>query len=453
MIIFPATLRFNINNNTNRGHRWIPSASSLTLLALFTASLLISGCGGGGSDQSAKSSADSRGAIDETVSSPVTIDWWHFWTDPTIKPTIDSLVAEFQRENPNITVAQTELTWANGHEKLVISLSSGTGPDLMELGSDWIPEFVEAGRLANLTANLSATRDDFVGWGPATKDQMVYAQPWILGTRVVFYNTELLLRAGYDTGFVPITLTHFKAVARAVNHLGNGVYGWGSNASERHRLYKKFLPFFWTHGASFYSENGEYCVVSSQEAKNALADYKELHDCCSLVDTQRRLEDAFLAGKLGIILSGDWLLKRIKAEKPDLPFVTSLFPGKSVTGVSFLGGEYLSVNEDSKAKGAALKLLRFITLPENQVRFCKASGSSTPASVAAASDSYFSSDVNRLTFIMQAKLSKAPPFEPTWVYIEEEFEEAVERVLFENMEPYTSLHIARGKIQKISRGE
>ena len=60
-----------------------------------------------------------------------TIEWWQFWTDPAIKPTIDSIVAEFEQANPDIDVQLTDLTWANGHEKIVIAFASGTGPDLV----------------------------------------------------------------------------------------------------------------------------------------------------------------------------------------------------------------------------------------------------------------------------------------------------------------------------------
>lgn len=390
-------------------------------------------------------------AIDETVQEPVTISWWHFWTDPTTKPVIEDIVGEFMTANPNITVELTGLTWADGHDKIVIALSSGSGPDLLELGSDWIPEFVDAGRLADLTGNMRDSYLDYTGWDPVNNNGHLYGRPWILGTRVMYYNTDLLLQAGFDSNYIPVNLTDFRNAAYRVDSLGDDIYGWGSNAAESHRLYKKFMPFFWTNHATLFSENNEYCVISSMEAGAALKYYKELHDNCSLVDTQRRLEDAFLAGKVGSVLSGDWLLKRIRNEKPDLQFTTGLFPGKTIAGISFLGGEYLVVNKDSKAQGAALKLLRFITSPENQVKFCKANYTATPSSEAATKDPFFASDPHLQTFIKQLRYTKAPPFEPTWVYIEEEIEKAVERSLFEDMPPFESLFLAGGRIQQISR--
>ena len=76
-----------------------------------------------------------------TVNAETTLNWWQFWTDPGIKPTINAMVAEFEQANPDIKVKVTDLTWANGHEKLVMAFASGGAPDIVELGSDWVPEF------------------------------------------------------------------------------------------------------------------------------------------------------------------------------------------------------------------------------------------------------------------------------------------------------------------------
>lgn len=427
------------------------------ILGCTITALLASGCGK--KSETEKSAGDSGREtvvalgerIDETVNEPVTIKWWHFWTDPTMRPVVEDMVARFEAANPNISVELTGLTWSDGHEKIVIALAAGNGPDLLELGSDWIPEFVDADQLADLTANLAETREEFTGWAPVTHDGLLYGRPWILGTRVMFYNTELIYRAGFDSGYIPLTLEDFSELAQKINALDPNIRGWGSNAAEKRRLYKKFLPFFWSMNGSLFSENNEYCVISSSEGGKALTYYKKLHDECGLVDTQRRLEDAFLDGKVGIVFSGDWLLRRIRTERPDFPFTTGLMPGAKLTGTSFLGGEYLVVNQDSPHKGAALKLLRFITAPENQIAFCKANYTATPSSAAATADPFFSDDPHMQTFIKQLRYAKAPPFEPTWVYIEEEIEKAVERTLFEDMGPFESLHLARNAIQKISR--
>jgi len=384
--------------------------------------------------------------IGGSVQGQTTIEWWQFWTDPAVQPTITAMVDEFESANPDIKVKLTDLTWANGHEKIVLALASGAGPDVLELGSDWIAQFADHGHLADISEHITADSSNYDGYGMAIYKDRVYAKPWILGTRVLFVNRDLLIRAGYDTSFVPVNLAQLIQSAMKVNALGRDIYGWGSNTAEKHRLYKKFLPFFWSMEAQIFTDDNKYCVLSSSLAIKALTYYKDLHDSCGYVANQRGIEDAFLDGRIGFILSGDWLLKRIDLEKQEINLSSTLMPGEKYVGKSFLGGEFLAVNEASQQKDAALKFIDFITNAENQVRFCKANRSANPSSKSAQKDPYFTTNLHLQTFIKQVAFAKHPPVHPDWVNIETAIEEAVEDALFGSELIAEPLWIARDKI-------
>lgn len=387
-----------------------------------------------------------------------TIEWWQFWTNPDIKPTIEAMVADFEQENPDIEVKLTDLTWANGHEKIVIALASGTGPDILELGSDWIAQFADAGQLADITEHVSDQTDVFQGWEMSTWKNRVYAKPWILGTRVLFINTDITGQTVFSDKFVPKVWRHLGYIRDTLAVRFPDKYVWGSNAPEKHRLYKKFLPFLWGSRGQIFTEGNEYCVISSMYALFGLEAYEYTHSLGSYVSSQRGIEDAFLQSKVSFILSGDWFLKRIRKEKPDLGFNTALVPlvlspkmGGDGVNYSFLGGEFLAVTEASKHKEAAIKLIDFITSPESQVRFCKASGSACPSSMIAREDEYFASDPHLQTFIEQLKFAKAPPVDPHWVHIEAAIEEAVEAAVFGDKTVAEALREAQHKITEIRR--
>ncbi|NOY88261.1 MAG: extracellular solute-binding protein, partial [FCB group bacterium] len=260
-------------------------------------------------------------------------------------------------------------------------------------------------------------------------------------------------RAGYDKNFFPVTWDDLKKAAFKINKLGKHIYGWGSNTPEKHRLYKKFLPFFWSSGAQIFTDDNKYCVLASDKAISALRFYKELNDSCGYVANQRGIEDAFLDGKIGFIISGDWLLKRIALEKRKINFFTTLIPGPKYPGISFLGGEFLAINAATKNKAAALKFINFLTNTKNQIIFCKANRSANPSSIKAQEDSYFKSNINLQTFIKQLKLSKHPPVDPDWVYIEDAIEKAVEDALFGNGLVAQPLLDAEHKITKLKDNE
>jgi multiple sugar transport system substrate-binding protein len=379
----------------------------------------------------------------------VTLEWWQFWTDPSIRPTIEKMVAEYEARNPGVKINVTDLTWANGHEKIVVAFSSGTAPDIIELGSDWIPEFSSSGQLADITDQVLEDTAGYYTWSPAVYENRIYAFPWILGTRVLFINRSLMKQAGFAEDFAPINWPQLREVCYKIDSLGEDMYGFGSNAAEKHRLYKKFLPFFWANDGRLFTEDGKYCLIAGDKAYKALKFYKELSDSCSMIDTQRRLEDAFLTGQVGVILSGEWLLKRIKNEKPQIDYITTLMPGPKFPGKSFAGGEYLAVSAVSKHKPEALQFIKFITGSDNQVLFCRANFSANPSSKKATGDEFFTGDVNLQTFIKQMNMSQSSPAVPQWVYIEDIIESTLEDVLFNDAPMAESLYEAKLKIEEL----
>lgn len=375
------------------------------------------------------------------------VSWWQFWTDPTIKPVIEEMIAEFEKNNPDIEIELTDITWANGHEKIVIAFSTGNGPDIVELGSDWIAELAHNSLLYDMTDDVNSDKADYQGWGMATYRDKVYAYPWFLGTRVLFANRDLLNRAKYDPNFLPTNWDNLKEAIYKVDSLSEDIYGFGSNTAEKHRLYKKFLPFFWGNGAQIFSDDNEICLIASDPAIKALQYYKELHDSCGYVSNQRGIEDAFLNGKIGFIISGDWLLKRIENENRKFNLVSTIIPGPKYPGPSFMGGEFLAINKASENKEAAYKFIRFMVSPANQIKFCKANRSANPSSLAAQKDPYFTGNEHLQTFIKQLNLAKHPPVDPDWVYIEAILEEAIEDALFDSGLPGQALFKARKKIE------
>ncbi len=388
-------------------------------------------------------------ALTQITAAKTKIQWWQFWTDPHVRPTIEAIVGDFEKANPDIDVKLTDLTWANGHEKIIIAFSSGAGPDVVELGSDWIAQLADAGQLTDISTHMALDSADYQGWGMATYQGKIYARPWILGTRVLYGNRDLLNKAGYDKDFVPYNWNNFKRAIFQIDSLSPDIYGWGSNTAEKHRLYKKYLPFFWSAGAQIFSDDNKYCVISSTRAVEALKLYKILHDSCGFVANQRAIEDAFLNGKIGFIISGDWLLKRIALENRRINLIVTSIPGPEFPGRSFLGGEFLAINASSENKEAALKLIDFVTSPENQVLFCKANHSANPSSLKAQADSYFTDNVHLQAFIRQIRTSVHPPVDPDWVYIEDIIEKAVEDALFGSGLPATALREAQIKITQL----
>lgn len=380
----------------------------------------------------------------------IRLSFWQFWTSPDVKPTVEKLVADFERAHPEMKIDLVDLTWSDGHEKIVVAFSTGSAPDIVELGSDWIGEFAFKGVLADLTPFYDSAAQYLLMWEPSTVGERVYAIPWLLGTRVLYYNRELMVRAGIQADSAPTSWGQLLDYSKRISALGDPFYGFGSNSAERHRLYKKFLPFLWSNGGRVLSDDGAACLLGENEAVNALEFYVSLSDA-GYMDTQRGLDDKFLVGELGFIISGDWLLKRIADRIPAFSIGTAKIPSpdEGTGSVSFAGGEFLAVNAESKWKREALEFISYLVSEVPDYDFCRAVGSPTPSNVEASRRILSESDSLSETFLHQIRVARAPPVHPQWVYIEEILEKAIEKAIYHKSDPRSAMEDASLEINKL----
>jgi multiple sugar transport system substrate-binding protein len=285
-------------------------------------------------------------------------------------------------------------------------------------------------------------------WDPVTYRGKIYGFPWILDTRVIFYSKDLMKKVGLDPEKPPETWSELLEYCQKINALKPEAYGFGANSFERHRLYKKFLPFFWANGGRILSDDQKECLINSQEGKEASRFYKKLTQQ-GLIDTQRMLDEKFKRNQIGFLLSGGWLLHDIRKNNPELNFGLCLVPKPEKnkgTNASFAGGEYLVVNKKTKHPQEALKLIEFLISKENCLKLCKRIGSASPSAADAIEDPYYQEDPELLLFQRQLQQAVSPPAHPKWVYMEEIIEKAVEEVMYDKRTPDDALDQAKMKI-------
>jgi len=410
----------------------------LKFLFLVCCCFLLSGCGG-----------------EKPKPGEKIVEFWQFWTDPKAKAVIETAVAEFEESHRGVKVKITDLTWNDGHQKIVSAFAAGRPPDLLELGSDWIAEFAAEGVLMDLTSEAVKTQNEFAGLPAGIYNGKCYALPWYLGTRVLYINEDIAKKIGLNPNQPPITWEQLLIWIRSINKLRPNFYGFGANAAEKHRLYKKFLPFLWSNGGTILSDDGNFSTIDSDEAVTALEYYVTLADE-GFVEKQSVLDDMFVQGRLGLVFSGDWLHKRLQDSRSRLNYrvATIPFPRPGRGGqISFAGGEYLAIPAKAKEPVQALQLARLLRNEKNSINLCIATGGATPANLSAAANPYFAEDPIRSVFITQLQSSRMPPAHPQWVYIEQIIEEAVEKAMYKKLTPAEALDEAARKITAQLREE
>jgi multiple sugar transport system substrate-binding protein len=355
------------------------------------------------------------------------IVFWQFSPLPAIQPVID----RFEAANPGVDVQVEQLTWQSGREKIVAAIAAGRPPDLCELGSTFLPGLVADSTLVDLTDSSADLRSSLVGWDVASYRGRAYAIPWMLGTRALFLNDDLLRRAGVDPAKPVETWAELLAASRAVSERVSDAKGFGMNAGEREILFKKFMPFAWGNGGDILDSTMTRSVIASPQNIEALRFYLSLKPW-SLLDRQEMHEEGFAKGRLGTVISGPWLVRRLSEQAPALSYTVTLMPrpaAESGTHASFAGAEVLGIFRGSRNRELALRLARFLVRPENTMPVFIATGNAFPAATASAGDSYFVAHPRDRVFLDQLRTAVGPPLHPRWVEIEEivngELEEAI----------------------------
>ena len=163
-----------------------------------------------------------------------------------------------------------------------------------------------------------------------------FAIPWVVDSRAMYVNLDLLSKAGIASD--PQNLQELLQYADRVNN-GQDVFGFGTNGSDPHRLYKKVLPLFWTFGGNIVDSLGRLTINCPANVA-ALNFFLQLSRV-GMIETQKQLDAEFVHGKIAYLYSGSWLAKKLQNENPNLKYKVIGLPGvNGPQGVSFAGGEY-----------------------------------------------------------------------------------------------------------------
>ena len=376
-----------------------------------------------------------------------TVVFWQFSPLTAIQPIID----RFEEANPAIDVQVEQLTWQSGREKIVAAIAAGRPPDLCELGSTFLPGMVADSTLVDLTDQIADLRNSLLGWKVTRYRERDYAIPWMIGTRALYINDDLFTRAGLDPKHPPLTWSELLHAAHEITVRVPDAKGFGMNAGEREILFKKFMPFAWANGGDILDSSMTRSVVASPANREALKFYLSLKPY-SLLDRQEMHEEAFAKGRLGMIISGPWLLRKLPERAPDLHFSVALMPCPAVDhGIpaSFAGAEVLGIFRNAKHKEDALELARFLVRPENTMPLFLDTGNAFPAAWASANDPYFAEHPKDVVFILQMKTAIGPPLHPRWVEIEEILNGELEEAIYGRKTADAALASADSKINAI----
>ncbi len=366
------------------------------------------------------------------AAAPVTLRMWAMGREGEV---VGELVRDFEREHPDIRVHVQQIPWSAAHEKLLTAHVGGSLPDVGQLGNSWISEFGTLRALAPLDpwlANGGLARSDYFGgiWDTNVLEGVTYGLPWYVDTRLLFYRKDLLARAGYDA--MPTDWESWRRCLRALKARGGP------------RRYAIFLPTNeWTApvvlglqaGSPLLADGGTRGAFREPEFRRAFDFYLDLFreglapaiGFNEIANKYQELE----RGTFAMMITGPWELGEFARRLPDSlqsQWATALMPGPTGPGVSAAGGSSLVMFHGTKHPEACWELMRFLSRPEQQVRFWRLTGD-LPARTASWADSVLASDPRTRVFGDQLLRTAPSPMVPEWEEIATRVWEQADRAI------------------------
>src|SRR5262249_14495355 len=113
---------------------------------------------------------------------------------------VRSMTNDFEKANPGIHVNLEFVPYEAPHDKIVAAAGAGApGHDVVLFDTIWPAEFSKNGFLQDVTGRISPddTAKIYDGaWSTVTYEDKRWGMPWILDTKYLFHNKDMLAKAG-----------------------------------------------------------------------------------------------------------------------------------------------------------------------------------------------------------------------------------------------------------------
>lgn len=374
---------------------------------------------------------------------PVTLNFWHHYSAQSKEneTLMKVLIPKFEQENPNYKINAVPHDWAGLHDKLLISASSNSLPDVARLDIAWLPELQKLGILAELDKEMpdfSKVKESLLPSALSTakiKDNY-YALPLNTNTKILFYNVAALEQAGLK---VPQTMEELVEAAKKVSGKNqNGQQVWALNEPALSGW--NVLPWIWSNGGDICDENyskasGILNGTDTVAAVQMLADMYKNKQFTGFNNGDIPMTDGFGTGRYLMLLEGPWKTAELKGAYPDFKYATSQIPAGKKGSISVLGGEDIAMFKTAN-KEAACKFLEFMTSEFAQTEMAKC-GQIPVNKAALASDVVKQSDY--APFIEAIKTAKARPQVASWTEIDNRLQSTMTAIIKDGAEVKASL--------------
>ena len=272
-------------------------------------------------------------------------------------------------------------------------------------------------------------RDYFPGiWDTNVVSGRLRGIPWYVDTRVLFYRSDLLAKAGFDKA--PRTWGEWEHALAAVKKVA-GPYAILLPLNE----FEPLLAMGLQQHEPLLIEDGRRGNFSSPDFRRALEFYAQMFRkgwAPAMSDAAiSNVWTEFGRGYFSFYISGPWNIEEFKRRLPperQRDWMTAPLPGPDGPGASTAGGSSLVIFRSSRHARAAWRMIEYLSEPAVQVRFHALSGNLPPRR-SPWTDPHLAGDVYARAFRDQLERARPAPKIPEWERIVSEMQLTAEQVV------------------------
>ena len=264
-------------------------------------------------------------------------------------------------------------------EQVLISLSAGDAPDLVQSERGWMATFATSGYFQGVDDYLSedykADISDRLVADMIFEDEM-YGVPWFYSPFVMYYNARLFEEAGLDPDNPPSTYEEAYEAALALSELedgdGNEVYGLGQTTASVPVSGASLLSYIMSFGGNVWDDAGNV-IISEDETVDALSFLRDMNDEGLIPEGAllRDLRSLFVEQRVGMYFDQLWGGSDAVRDDPDEEYirVTGPLSGAGHRPTSTMEAHLMMIPENAANPELAGQFIEFATSEENLAEY------------------------------------------------------------------------------------
>ncbi|MCY1230234.1 Bacterial extracellular solute-binding protein [compost metagenome] len=205
------------------------------------------------------------------------------------------------------------------------------------------------------------------------------------------------------------------------------------------------------------NDDGTKWTLDTPEAAEALKYYSSFFAdglASKAVSTGTTAEASFVDGSAPMMISGPWhvgLLNKAGGAGFEDKYKVAPMP-KAKTSTSFVGGSNMVVFKKSENRDSSWKLLQWLSKPEVQLKWYKATGD-LPSQQGAWKDQSLAGDSKPSVFGDQLKTTNNPPAVSTWTQVAAAADSEIEQIVKAGKDPAEALKSLQQAADSIGTGK